>query len=391
MTRADLQTIVIGAGAIGSATAYWLTEHGQTDVLVLEQFGLGHDRGASQDHSRAIRHSYHDNSYGRLTQAAYDNWDRLIAESGQQVIRRTGGVEIAVVGTPGAEMLQRYRQVLTDNGHGYEAWGKAELVERYPQWEIDEDVAVTYQPDMGFVDIGRASQVHRALAAAAGAQLRPWTTVSRLETTGDLVRVYVDGDVLTAEHVVVAAGSWTDTVLAGLGQTWTTTISQEQVAYFVPRSLRDFNPDVFPVWAWYGDELMYGFPIHGEVAVKLARDMTGRFVTQQTRSMEPIAEETELLAAFLRRHLPLAAGFELYSKTCVYDMPPDRNFVIDRMPQHPRVVVGVGAGHAAKFAGLFGEILAELVTKGRSVHPVDTFRIDRPALIDPAFVPVFAL
>jgi glycine/D-amino acid oxidase-like deaminating enzyme len=33
----DTQTIVIGAGAIGSATAYWLAERGQTDVLVLEQ------------------------------------------------------------------------------------------------------------------------------------------------------------------------------------------------------------------------------------------------------------------------------------------------------------------------------------------------------------------
>ena len=107
--------------------------------------------------------------------------------------------------------------------------------------------------------------------------------------------------------------------------------------------------------------------------------------------MTPVAEETALLMDFLEQRLPDAAGFELYSKTCIYDMPPDRNFVIDAMPQHPRVLVGIGAGHAAKFAGLFGEILSELVTTGRSTHPIGAFSADRPALADPSYRPVFAL
>jgi glycine/D-amino acid oxidase-like deaminating enzyme len=50
---------VVGAGALGSATAYWLTRAGVSDVLVLEQYHLEHGRGASEDHSRIIRHAYH--------------------------------------------------------------------------------------------------------------------------------------------------------------------------------------------------------------------------------------------------------------------------------------------------------------------------------------------
>jgi sarcosine oxidase len=215
--------------------------------------------------------------------------------------------------------------------------------------------------------------------------------VDRLESLDDAVRIHTDAGSLLARHVVVAAGAWTDTVLAGVGQTWRTTVSQEQVAYFVPKNLRQFTPDVFPVWGWYGPTLFYGFPVYGEVAVKIARDMSGRFVTPGTRSFDPVPEETELLAGFLRERLPDAAGFELYSKTCVYDMPPDRNFVLDTMPGHPRVVVGIGAGHAGKFAGLFGEILSELVVAGRSRYPIGPFTADRPALTDPAFTPVFAL
>ena len=44
-------------------------------VLGFERFELGgHARGASHDHSRIIRRSYHTEHYVRLTAAAYDAW-----------------------------------------------------------------------------------------------------------------------------------------------------------------------------------------------------------------------------------------------------------------------------------------------------------------------------
>jgi glycine/D-amino acid oxidase-like deaminating enzyme len=392
VTTADLQTIVIGAGAIGSATAYWLAEHGQTDVLVLEQYDLGHPFGGSLDHSRVIRHDYHDDAYARLTRAAYDNWDRLVDLSGVPVLVRTGGLEIGLEGTVGEEKVRQYRKVLADNGHPFEVWDNAQLAERYPQWVVPEPALVTYQEEMGFVDIAKAGQTHRALASAQGVTFRHNTAATRLESLDDAVRVHLaTGETVSAEHVVVCTGAWTDALLTDLGQTWTTTVTQEQVTYVVPKDLRAFAPDRFCVWVWFSPILFYGFPVYGEVAVKVARDMAGRFVTTETRSMEPLPEETELLLGFLRERLPDAAGYELHSKTCIYDMPPDRDFIIDAMPGHPRVLVGNGAGHAAKFAGLFGEILSELVVAGRSTHPIEPFRSDRPALTDPSYVPVFAL
>jgi glycine/D-amino acid oxidase-like deaminating enzyme len=108
--------------------------------------------------------------------------------------------------------------------------------------------------------------------------------------------------------------------------------------------------------------------------------MTGRFVTQQTRSFEPDPGETGRIAAFLHEQLPGAAGPELYSKTCVYDMPPDRDFIIDHVPGQPRITIGIGAGHAAKFASLLGKILAGLATAGTTPYPIAAFRADLPAM-----------
>ena len=391
MASNHFQTIVIGAGSIGTATAYWLAERGQSDVLVLEQFELGHSNGASEDHSRIIRHSYHNSTYGRLTQSAYDNWDRLLNESGQQLVFKTGGLDIAIEGTEGVQSVENYRRTLDENGHPWEALNTDQLVERFPQWNIDEQVRATYQKDSGILDIRRACQTHIAMAMIKGVQFKTNTPTRRLESFDGGVRVFTDDETYTADHVVVATASWTDSLLGPLGQTWATTISQEQVSYFVPTDLPSFAIGQFPLWVWHGEVMYYGFPVYGEVAIKVSRDVTGNFVSQETRTKNPIPEETEFLAKFVRDKLPTGIGRELYSKTCVYDMPPDREFVIDALPGHPRVIVGLGAGHAAKFSGLFGEILSELVVEGKSTHPIDEFNAARPALTDPTFKPTFAL
>jgi len=155
--------------------------------------------------------------------------------------------------------------------------------------------------------------------------------------------------------------------------------------------VRDFTPDRFPVWVWHGDDVFYGFPVYGEVAVKVARDMRGAWTTVDGRSDEPDPAEEDLLRGFLERRLPAAVGPVLCSKTCVYDMPPDRDFILDVVPGHPRVVLGIGAGHAAKFACLIGRILAELAIDGSTRYPIAPFALNRPALTDPHFVPTFRL
>jgi monomeric sarcosine oxidase len=383
--------VVVGAGALGSATAYWLTRAGASDVLVLEQYDLGHGRGASEDHSRIIRHTYHWSAYTALTQAAYDAWADIEAETGLQLTVRTGGLDLAVAGTAGETELDNYRRSLVPFGIPAEDLAAAEIRRRWPSWRIGDDVVGLYQPDAGILDIRRGNAAHRALARRGGAQFRTRTTVRGISDRAHGVTLTTDSGTVDADHVVLCVASWLPALLGDLGLGWRLTLSQEQVSYFATVNVRDFAPGRFPVWMWHGASVFYGFPVYGEVAVKAARGMTGRFVTQETRSFEPDPAETELVASFLRERLPGAVGPELYSKTCVYDMPPDRDFIIDRVPGHPRIAVGIGAGHAAKFASLLGKILADLATSGRTAYPVEAFRADRPALTDPAFTPVFRM
>ena len=62
--------IVIGAGVMGSATAYYLAKAGAS-TLVLEQFSREHTFGSSHGDSRIIRLIYEKQFYTELMKYAY--------------------------------------------------------------------------------------------------------------------------------------------------------------------------------------------------------------------------------------------------------------------------------------------------------------------------------
>src|SRR5206468_3804013 len=90
----DHEYVVVGLGGIGSAAAYWLSRRAGASVLAVERFDVGHGNGASEDHSRIIRRSYHTPGYVRLTAHAYRAWAEVEAEAGEPLILRTGGIDL---------------------------------------------------------------------------------------------------------------------------------------------------------------------------------------------------------------------------------------------------------------------------------------------------------
>jgi sarcosine oxidase len=380
-------TIVIGLGGIGSAALYRLSMRLGNQVLGLEQFDLGHPYGGSQDHSRIIRLMYHDPRYTALTPSTYGAWAQVEEESGVQLVRKTGGVEIAAPDY--AHDIDRYAAAMDAAAIPYERFGADELRRRYPQFAVDDDVSVLYQESGGIVNAAHGIAVHVALARARGAQLRSRCRVLALQPQGDSVLVQTSDGAFHCRRVVVAAAAWTNDVIASTGFTIPLTVTQEQVTYYSTPHLRDFAPDRFPIFIWKDRLDVYGFPVYGEVATKAGIDAAGPVVTPATRSLQPAPATEQQLTEWLTQRIPRFVGPTLYSKTCLYDMPPDREFIIDALPEHPQILVCVGAGHAYKFAALLGRLLSELALDGRASLPVEGFTLQRPAILDPAFAPTF--
>jgi sarcosine oxidase len=59
-------------------------------------------------------------------------------------------------------------------------------------------------------------------------------------------------------------------------------------------------------------------------------------------------------------------------------MTPDGDFLIDRLPGHPNVIVASPcSGHGFKFAPVIGEILADLATGATTRHDIARFALAR--------------
>ena len=389
MDRRSYAAIVIGCGGIGSAALYWLARELGEQVLGIEQFRLGHVNGGSQDHSRIIRLSYHDPVYVDLARSAYDCWREVEEESGVKLVTITGGLDLQPSGIAGLKDIDHCSASLDEFGIEHETLEADEIRARWPQWEISDSIRGIYQQDSGLVDAAKANATHIALARARGATVIDATPVLRVRVDGQGVEVVTAAGAFRADRVVVAAGAWTNRLLEPLGVSWPLTVTQEQVSYFATPHLREFAPDRFPIWIWRDDDEFYGFPIYGEVATKAGQDAAGDEVSAETRSFEPNPRSHQNLLDFLGRHLPRSLGPELYTKTCLYTMPPDRDFVLGPLPGYGQVIMAVGAGHGFKFASVFGDILSEFAIAGATEHRIDAFRPDRPALTDPAFVPHF--
>ena len=378
MTRRNFEYIVLGLGGLGSGAAYWLSKRAGADVLGIEQFELGHVRGESQDHSRIIRLSYHLPVYVDLAKRAYESWDMLAADAGEPLVLRTGGLDLGP--RSGAIPLQGYADSMSRAGVPYEWLDASEIMRRWPQWTLPEDVHGLYQDNAGIAMAARANAAHQRMARAYGATLLEKRQVTAVGSKNGEVQVYSGGVTYTGRHLIIAAGPWSTNVLSCLGVHIPLEVTQEQVTYFASPKADAFSPDRFPVWIWMDDPSYYGFPVFGEKGPKAARDAGGRQVTAESRTFEPDPEATRQLRAFLARFLPTALGPEIYTKTCLYTLTPDRDFVIDRLPGHDNVWIAIGAGHAFKFASVIGRILSELAIDGRTPSDLHPFGIARPVL-----------
>ena len=382
--------VVIGLGALGSAAAYRLAAApGNPRVLGLEQFELNHDKGASQDVSRITRVSYHRREYVELAVEAQAAWREVEDAAGEQVITFTGGLDLGPPDAP--EDIDDYAAAMTGAGISFEWLDEVDVSRRWPVWRLPAGTRGIFQERGGIADPERGNPAHQRLARAAGAQLRDNARVVAIRDHGGEYEVALEtGETIATGSVVITADAWTNDLTAPLGYELPLNVTREQVTWYEANDPAAFQPDRFPIWIWLGQPSFYGFPTYRGPGPKIGEDIGGRATTARTRTFDPDLDCLDRTGTFMQDHLPGAIGPAARTKTCLYTMTPDRDFVLDRLPEHPGVVVALGAAHAYKFAALFGKELAALaLDQRRAAPPADLalFALNRPAMMMPAPAP----
>ena len=108
------------------------------------------------------------------------------------------------------------------------------------------------------------------------------------------------------------------------------------------------------------------------VGLKVAIHARGSVVDPDTISRDPQPEDEAPIRAMVREYIPRGDGPTIAVRICMYSNTRDSHFVIDRHPQHERVICALAcSGHGFKFASVVGEIVADLATSGRTELPIE--------------------
>jgi len=366
---------VIGLGAMGGAALHQLAKRGLRAVGI-EQFAPGHDRGSSHGETRIIRLGYFEHpSYVPLVRAAVPLWRALERESGKALLHVTGILEM---GAPDSTLVAGTLRSAQTHGLTHEVLDAAGVTRRFPAFLLPPHFVGVLQPDGGILAAEAAVAAQIVLARAAGAEVRTRETVRAIEPTSGGVRVVTDRGSISAGQAVVAAGPWAKQLLPDLPVPLR--VTRQMVGWFAPSDPALFSRDRCPVFMIENpDGIFYGFPRGPHPGVKFAKHHHADAAVDPSGPATPLdAADEAMLRPALATHVPTANGALLAAQTCRYTMTPDGDFILDRLPGAPAVIVASPcSGHGFKFAPVIGEIVADLVTRGATRHDISRFRMAR--------------
>ncbi|WCJ30497.1 FAD-dependent oxidoreductase family protein [Euphorbia peplus] len=381
--------IVIGAGIMGSATAYELAKRGKK-TLLLEQFDFLHHRGSSHGESRTIRSTYPEDYYTAMALELPKLWEEAQSEAGFNVYFKAPQFDM---GPSDNKSLVSLINSCRKNSVSYEILDRKMVAEKFSgRITIPENWVGVCTEFGGVIKPTKAVSMFQQLAFRNGAVLKDNTEVNGIVNAGEKGGVWVEtknGERFWSEKCVVTAGAWVKKLVktvSGGGVELPVEALETTVCYW---RIKEGNENVFtmgggfPTFASYGQPYMYGTPafefpglikiaVHGGYACDPDKRPWGPgmplvYLKEWIKNtFSGLVDEDGLVATQL----------------CMYSMTPDEDYILDFLPDSQfgkDVVIGGGfSGHGFKMAPIIGRILADMALYGEA-KGVDMkyFKIER--------------
>jgi sarcosine oxidase len=380
---ATYHTIVIGLGAHGSAAAHHLAKLGH-HVLGLDRFAPPHAVGSSHGDTRITRLAVGEGTdLTPLALRSHVLWRELERETGTHLLTVCGGL---VISTRSHEFISRGVRNFFDNtvaaarrhGIAHELLDANEIRGRFPQFAVRDHEEGYFEPEAGFLAVEACVAAQLARARALGADIRVNETVTGFAPSADGVTVTTDKGTYRADCLLVAAGPWLPQLI-GPPVASLFRVTRQVMHWFETKApAATFAPGTCPIFIWELADRphgIYGIPaLDPAGGVKVATELA-HVVDPDTveRAVAP-HEAAAAYADYVAPYVPGLGPRAVTSAVCLYTEAPGGRFVIDTLPEHPRVTFASAcSGHGFKHSAALGEALAQRLVHGESAIDLRPF------------------
>ncbi len=356
-----LRIMVVGAGVFGAWTAEHLRRAGHRTILI-DSFGPAHSRSSSGGESRMTRAGYgKDAIYARMAAASLVEWRTLSASAGVPIFSRSGVLMFfARTEEHFTDTMRVHRELKLPT----EALDRAAMQRRFPMIDFSGIEVGYFEPGFGALLARRAVQSLVNEHLTVGGLFQIAAVKPPEPAPGRLRGVFTTrGQWLEADRFVFACGPWLPKLFPALLDRKIVATRQEIFYFAPPAGDRTYQPHTMPGWADFnGGDIYYGFPELDGKGVKFAHDTHGAVVDPDTQSRQYSAAALADVTAFRDRRFPGLRGAPLIgAEVCQYENSSNGDFLIDRHPDMPNVIlVGGGSGHGFKHGPEVGRLAAAL-------------------------------
>lgn len=366
-------TVIVGGGVVGAAAAFFLTERGERDVLVLERDRLG--SGTTSGGLGGIRHQFVDELDVRMSQLATAFWRTFEERTGARHDFRERGYLFIASTTEGVAQMREPMDMYERLRVPVELLGRVEIAELVPRMRVDDLAGARYCARDGYGDPVVALAGLAGAAQLGSATFKEGVPVVSLVREGDRVTgVHTSAGDVSAGRVLVATGCWTAPLCATAG------IAVPIWPY--RRSIMESGPipqlaNIPLVIEW---ESGFHFRPKGNVQRFAMPNVTadGReekgpagapsaFPGEFAPLDVPPALEPWVKARAAWRHPAFADLRIVRSWSCYYEMTPDDHPIVGRVPGVSGLFLAAGfSGHGFMHAPATAELVVEEMLDGHA-------------------------
>lgn len=371
--------LVVGLGAMGSATVYQLARRGAT-VVGIDQFSPPHDLGSTHGETRITRQAIGEGEqFVPLALRSHQIWRELERATGRALLNQCGGLIVARGGHPShmheqSDFLGNTIRAARTFGIAHEVLGALAIAERFPQLMLTGDETAYYEPGAGFLLPESCVSAQFDLAVRHGATLNTHERVLAIRNERGRTVVDTARGTYSPGTTIVSAGAWLPALLPRIS---TALVVRRQVLYwFEVTADADYAVDQFPIFIWHWgsgpDDVFYGFPQVGAAAglraIKLATEQCDSATTPESVDRSVALEEmTAMFDRHIHGRMRGVTARCVKASTCLYTSAPRADFVIDRLPESPDlIVISACSGHGFKHSAAIGEAVAAMVQSGET-------------------------
>lgn len=376
--------VVIGLGGVGSFALSALSKK-TSNILGIERFVRGHDRGSSHGASRIYRQAYFEHpNYVPWIQYSIKEFQRLEKVHNVKLLHECGTL---IMEEPDGHVIDACLKSATQHGIKVERLSNCELTKRYPQFQCGDATVGLLEPGGGFVRPEKAISAALADAESRGAFI--WeesTVVSLRESEGadgeTLVEVVVERNgrrqVVTSKSVVIAAGSWAAELIPSWGEKLKITRQlQAWIDVSTAENPEMYHPSNMPTWYMCTPKSklpIYGIPADPEsehrfwikAGVHLRDVQVNPNKAPETLSDDEWAEVRDAGGIAIRNCDEMTWA---RAKPCLYTMSPDEHFIIGPPTGLKQTYAVAGlSGHGFKMTPALGQMMADWALQEDASH-----------------------